>query len=74
MANQTLGVNVGNYNPYSVTVTNSGTLVGSDIELVINLSTVTSKEDILLALEYAFMAFYQQSPGPGQEQQGAAPP
>ncbi len=73
MANQTLGVNVGAFNPYQITVTNSGTLVGSDIELVVNLSTVKSKMDVLLALE-ALTEFYQQSPGPGQEQQGAGPP
>jgi hypothetical protein len=73
MANQTLGVNIGSFNPYAITVTASGTLVGSDIELVINLSTVKSKQDVLLAL-LALTEFYQQSAGASQEQQGAAPP
>lgn len=73
MANQTLGINVVDKNPYNITVTASGTLIGSDIELVVNLSTVTSKEDILVALEQ-FILFYQQSLGPGAEGQGAAPP
>ena len=73
MANQTLGVNLGQFNPYSVTVTGSGTLIGSDIELVVNLSTVPSKQDVLLAL-LTLTEFYQQSAGAGQENQGAAPP
>ena len=75
MANITIGCNIGSFNPYSLTVTNSGTLVGSDIELVISTTTATpiSKQDILLALE-AFEQFYSQSLGPGAEGQGAAPP
>ena len=51
MANQTIGINVGVNNPYNFTLTASGTLVGSDIELVINLANVTSKEQVLLALD-----------------------
>lgn len=75
MANITIGVNVGHFNPYEITVTGSGTLVGSDIELVISTTTATpiAKEDILLAL-MAMTEFYQQSLGPGAEGQGAAPP
>ena len=74
MANQTLGVNIHQINPYQITVTNSGTLIGSDIELVINLSTVKTKEDVMLALEYAFETFFSQSIGPGAIGTGAAPP
>lgn len=73
MANQTLGLNLRELNPYSVTVTANGTLVGADIELVLNLTTVKSKMDVLLAL-IAFTEFYQQSLGPGAETMGAAPP
>lgn len=51
MANQTVGLNVQDTNPYNFTLTASGTLVGKDIELVINLSNVTSKEQVLLALD-----------------------
>lgn len=73
MANQTTGVNVADLSPYGITVTASGTLVGNDIELVVNLSTVKSKEEVLLALA-AFKQFFEQSLGPGAEGQGAAPP
>lgn len=73
MANQTLGINLANLNPYSITVTGSGTLVGSPIELVIDLSVVKSKMEVLLAL-MAYTEFYQQSLGPGAETMGAAPP
>jgi len=57
MANQTVGLNVQDTNPYNFTLTASGTLVGSDIELVINLSKVTSKEQVLLALEQFELIF-----------------
>lgn len=75
MANQTIGINVKDKNPYTMTVTNSGTLIGSDIELVMNLSLATplTKEDILIALDQ-FKLFYEQSLGPGAETMGAAPP
>lgn len=73
MANQTLGINVRALDPYSITVTASGTLIGSDIELVINRTTVLSKMEVLLAL-MALTEFYQQSLGPGAETMGAAPP
>ena len=51
MANQTLGLNIQDKNPYNYTLTASGTLVSKDIELVITLTTVTSKEDVLIALD-----------------------
>lgn len=73
MANITLGLDYGAFNPYSVTVTNSGTLVGSDIELVIDKAAVTSKMDVILAL-VALIQFYSESPTASQTGQGAAPP
>lgn len=51
MANQTVGINVQDTNPYNFVLTASGTLVSRDIELVINLTNVTSKEQVLLALD-----------------------
>lgn len=62
MANQTVGLNVQDTNPYNFTLTNSGTLVGSDIELVINLTNVTSKEQVLLALEQFELIFTETNP------------
>ena len=75
MANETIGLNLGKVNPYNVTVTGSGTLVGSDIELVYNLGTTTpiTKEDILRALD-VFKLFIVQSLGPGAENTSAPPP
>ena len=75
MANETIGLNLGKLNPYSVTVTGSGTLVSSDIELVYNLGATTpiTKEDILLALD-TFKQFIVQSLGPGAETMSAPPP
>lgn len=53
MANQTLGINLVNVaEPYDITYTGSGTLVGSDIELVISdAAGPPSKEQLLLALD-----------------------
>ncbi len=62
MANQTVGLNVQDTNPYNFTLTTSGTLVGSDIELVINLSKVTSKEQVLLALDQFELIFTETKP------------
>ena len=46
MANQTAGINVQDRNPYNITVTGSGTLIGSDVEIVYNQTNVLSKEDL----------------------------
>jgi hypothetical protein len=62
MANQTVGVNVQDTNPYNFTLTTSGTLVGDDIELVINLTNVTSKEQVLLALDQFKLIFTETKP------------
>ena len=51
MANQTAGINGQDKNPYNITVTNSGTLIGSDVELVVNLSTVLTRVDLVAAVE-----------------------
>lgn len=51
MANQTIGINIQDKNPYNFALTASGTLVSKDIELVINLTNVKSKEDVLIALD-----------------------
>ena len=51
MANQTAGINVQDDNPYNITVTNSGTLVGSDVELVVNLSTVKTRNQLVRCIE-----------------------
>ena len=61
MANQTIGLNVQNTNPYSATVTNSGTLIGNDIELVYNQATVLSRNDLALIVRQ-FLLIIQQSP------------
>jgi hypothetical protein len=70
MANQTVGVNVQDTNPYNFTLTASGTLVGSDIELVINLTNVTSKEQVLLALDQFKLIFTETNAA----QQAVLPP
>lgn len=70
MANQTVGINVGVVNPYNFTLTASGTLVSSDIELVINLTNVTSKEQVLLALDQFKLIFTETLPA----QQQVLPP
>lgn len=51
MANQTAGINIQEDNPYQITVTNSGTLVGSDVELVYNQSTVLSRNQLVRCIE-----------------------
>jgi len=51
MANQTAGINVQDRNPYNITVTNSGTLIGSDVELVYNQATVLSRQDLLTCVD-----------------------
>lgn len=51
MAAKTAGINVQDRNPYSVTVTQSGTLVGSDVELVYNTATVLSLNDLITCVE-----------------------
>ena len=60
MANQTIGINIQDRNPYNITTTASGTLIGKDIELVVNLSTVTSRQDVLTALDQ-FSEYFQSS-------------
>lgn len=62
MANQTAGINVQDRNPYNVTVTNSGTLIGSDVELVYNKATVLSRQDLLTAIEQ-LKVFVEQASG-----------
>ncbi len=59
MANQTVGINVGVTTPYAYTVTASGTLIGSDMELVIDLTKFTSKEQVLLGLDTLKQIFVQ---------------
>jgi hypothetical protein len=61
MANQTVGINVVQANPYTYTLTASGTIISSDIELVINLTNVTSKEQVLIALDMFKEIFTVQS-------------
>jgi len=61
MANQTIGLNVQNANPYSATVTNSGTLIANDIELVYNQATVLSRNDLALIVRQ-FLYIIEQSP------------
>lgn len=73
MANQTVGLNVQDANPYNMVVTASGTLISRDIELVVNLTTVTSKQQVLTALDQLKL-FYEQSLGAGAETMSAAPP
>ncbi len=51
MANQTAGINVQDDNPYNITVTNSGTLIGSDVELVYNQSTVLTRNQLVRCIE-----------------------
>ena len=64
MANQTAGINVQDRNPYNITVTNSGTLVGSDVELVYNQATVLSRQDLITCTEM-LLEFLQQASGTG---------
>lgn len=62
MANQTAGLNVQDKNPYNITVTNSGTLVGSDIELVYNQATVLSRADLIIGVQM-LLEFLEQASG-----------
>ncbi len=62
MAGKTAGVNVQDRNPYNVTVTQSGTLVGSDVEIVYNTATVLSNNDLITAVE-VLLEFIQTAPG-----------
>jgi len=64
MANQTVGLNVQDRNPFNMTVTNSGTLISKDVELVYNQATVITREDLLTALEQ-IKVFLEQASGSG---------
>lgn len=64
MANQTVGLNVQDRNPFNMTVTNSGTLISKDVELVYNQATVITREDLLIALEQIKL-FLEQASGSG---------
>ena len=64
MAGKTAGINVQDRNPYSVTVTQSGTLVGSDVELVYNTATVLSNNDLITCIEN-LLEFVQTANGSG---------
>ena len=64
MANQTAGINVQDRNPYNITVTNSGTLIGSDVELVYNQATVLSRQDLITCVEQ-FLEFLNTASGTG---------
>ena len=64
MANQTVGLNVQDRNPFNMTVTNSGTLISKDVELVYNQATVITREDLLIALEQ-IKVFLEQASGTG---------
>ena len=64
MANQTVGLNVQDRNPYNMTVTNSGTLISKDVELVYNQATVITREDLLIAIDQ-IKAFVEQASGTG---------
>lgn len=68
MANQTAGVNVQDRNPYNVVVTGSGTLIGSDVEIVYNQATVLSKADLSTCIRQ-ILAIVEQGPF-GNEQFG----
>ena len=59
MANQTAGLNVQDKNPYNMTVTASGTLIGNDVELVYNQATVLTRNDLVIAVEM-LLEFVQQ--------------
>ena len=61
MANQTAGINVQDDNPYNITVTNSGTLVGSDVELVYNQSTVLTRNQLIRCIENLMNFVYTDS-------------
>lgn len=68
MANQTAGINVQDRNPYNITVTNSGTLIGNDVEVVYNQATVLSKQDLATCIRQILLIVEQ---GPfGNEQFG----
>lgn len=62
MANQTVGLNIQDRNPYNMVVTNSGTLIGSDVELVYNQSTVLTRQDLITAVEQ-ILVFLEQASG-----------
>ena len=59
MANQTVGLNVQDKNPYNMTVTGSGTLIGKDVELVYNQATVLTRNDLVVAVQM-LLEFVQQ--------------
>lgn len=62
MANQTIGKNVQDRNPYTFTVTNSGTLIGSDVELVYNQATVLTRQDLLTIVEQFVLILQENGP------------
>jgi hypothetical protein len=64
MAGKTAGINVQDRNPYNVTVTQSGTLVGSDVELVYNTATVLNNNDLITCVEN-LLEFLHTAPGAG---------
>lgn len=64
MANQTAGINVQDKNPFNITVTNSGTLIGSDVELVYNQATVLTRNDLIIAVQM-LLEFLEQASGTG---------
>ena len=64
MAGKTAGINVQDRNPYNVTVTQSGTLVGSDVEVVYNTATVLSNNDLVTCVEN-LLEFIRTAPGAG---------
>lgn len=61
MANQTAGINVQDDNPYNITVTGSGTLIGSDVELVYNQSTVLTRNQLIRCIENLMNFVYTDS-------------
>jgi hypothetical protein len=64
MAFNTRGINVGQNNPYQVVITNSGTSLGNDVEVVINLATVVAKEDAILCLKQIILSLESNDAAP----------
>ena len=64
MANQTVGLNVQDKNPYNMVVTGSGTLISRDVELVYNQATVLTRNDLIEAVKQ-ILVFLDNASGTG---------
>lgn len=65
MANQTIGWNIQDRNPYTFTVTGSGTLIGNDVELVYNQATVLTRQDLLTIVEQMVLVLQESAVASG---------